>query len=274
MKRLLLFVLIVVWSISLAGCAMLPSQLSSVPKMQFDKLTVVENQGSQQINQQESLDNIISDYIIENVAFTAIDGKVFEAHQLYGSEEKNAETYAYLWSYQREFSSENGVIKDGSGSSMPMVIVLSKSDDGKYTVLEYKTPQDGEYYVASVKKLFPEKYQDTILKRTNVKMLEEIVRQKAENFFNSSEKADTSLTDKDRDGELKNGTGQYIGLIDQNSIEIKISGVPEEKAIMVFRLSASVKSKFDSYDLKNGDTVEITYLKNGYDQLVIMSLTK
>jgi hypothetical protein len=270
----LIFLLIIVLSISLTGCAMLPSQLSTVPKMQIDKLTVIENQGSQQINQQESLDSVISDYIIKNVAFTAIDGKVFEAHQLYGTEEKNGETYAYLWSYLREFGSENGVIKDGSGSSMPMVIVLSKSDDEKYTVLEYKTPQDGEYYLASVKKLFPEKYQDTILKRTNVKMLEEIVRQKAENFFNSSEKADTPVTDTDRDGELKSSAGRYIGQIDQNSIEIKISCVPEEKAIMAFRLSDSVKSEFDSYGLKNGDAVEITYFKNGYDQLVIMSLKR
>jgi hypothetical protein len=36
-------------------------------------------------------------------------------------------------------------------------------------------------------------------------MLEDIVRKKAENLFKSSGKADTPVTDKDRDGECKLG---------------------------------------------------------------------
>ncbi|MGI6119894.1 MAG: hypothetical protein ACOYIB_04865 [Desulfosporosinus sp.] len=264
MKKVFVLGLMVLTTLFLGGCAAFPSFLGSIPKMQFDKVTVIEDQSGQQNAQEESLNQVISDYI-KKIAFKSIGGTVFEAHELYGTEDKDGKTFVYLWSYQQEFASENGELVRGAGLSVPMVLVLNKDGNGNYTVLEYKVPQDGERYASSVKQLFPEKYQEKILLQTNVNTLSQIVRQKAENYFNTSEES------RQKDGDIITATGKYSGQIDSNSIEILIGA--EEKA-MAFRFSEGVKSKFDSYGLKQGDKVEITYAKNGYNQFILMSLKK
>ncbi len=270
--KLLVAALMVILTLSLGGCAQVSSLFGSVPKMEVERLTVVEDQGSQESNQAKGLDKAISDYIINKTAYKAIGGTVFEAHELYGTEEKQGGIVAYVWSYQQEYLSEKGVLQKGAASSTPMVLILNRDTNEKYTVKEHKTPQDGGNYTSSVKQLFPEKYQEMIMIRSNVNTLEQIVRQKAENYFSSAAKADTGQTpniDSLKDGVLQKGTGEYTGQIDGNSIELKLDGIQEEKA---FRLSEDIKNKFDSYGLNSGDRVEITYEKNGYDQLVLRSL--
>lgn len=72
----------------------------------------------------------------------------------------------------------------------------------------------------------------------------------------------------------KTDSGRYVGQIDSNSIEVKISGVPDAIAAKAFRLSEGVKAKFNSYGLKTGDVIRFTYQTNEYGQGVIMEITK
>lgn len=73
---------------------------------------------------------------------------------------------------------------------------------------------------------------------------------------------------------LKEDSGSYVGLIDNHSIEIEISGVPKEQAARAFELSDKVKDKFESIGLETGDQVRISYYRNEYGQLVLESIEK
>ena len=69
-------------------------------------------------------------------------------------------------------------------------------------------------------------------------------------------------------------TGTYVGQIDSNSIEIKISGVPEPKAARAFQLADMVKDNFDRFGLETGDQVLFSFFKNDNGQLVLTSIEK
>ncbi|MEI6100211.1 MAG: hypothetical protein WCP73_00100 [Eubacteriales bacterium] len=69
-------------------------------------------------------------------------------------------------------------------------------------------------------------------------------------------------------------TGVYQGQADSNFIEIKIAGQPEDHAYMVFMLTGELKNNFDSFSLKTGDRVQISYYKNKDGQLVLTNLSK
>lgn len=72
----------------------------------------------------------------------------------------------------------------------------------------------------------------------------------------------------------KTDSGRYVGQIDSNSIEVKISGAPDAIAAKAFRLSDGVKAKFDSYGLKSGDVIRFTYQTNEHGQGIITEITK
>ena len=57
--------------------------------------------------------------------------------------------------------------RQGEQSFKPMVVAMEKRINGEYSVIESKTPKEGEEYFSSVKEMFPEKYQDRILNRKN-----------------------------------------------------------------------------------------------------------
>lgn len=61
--------------------------------------------------------------------------------------------------------------------------------------------------------------------------------------------------------ETKTTEGEYIGLIEANFIEIKISGQPEDKAFASFMLSEDVKKEFEELKLNSGEMVRIEYEK-------------
>lgn len=75
----------------------------------------------------------------------------------------------------------------------------------------------------------------------------------------SNSQPNNNNTSEDQ-GEVKIDSGRYVGQIDSNSIEIKISGVPDEIAARAFQLSDEVKEKFQEYGFKEGDEVIFDYI--------------
>ncbi|KJS82577.1 MAG: hypothetical protein JM58_14570 [Peptococcaceae bacterium BICA1-8] len=73
---------------------------------------------------------------------------------------------------------------------------------------------------------------------------------------------------------VQKDSGTYIGLINNNSIEIKISGVPDEISARAFQLADKVKDDFENFGLKTGDQVHFTFYKNNNGQLVLTSIEK
>ncbi|KNY28295.1 hypothetical protein [Pseudobacteroides cellulosolvens] len=260
--------------------------ITSVPQMEVDKVAVVEDKNLKQSDKQNTIDDVISKYLEQKFDFKAIGGVVFEAHELYGVEKKDDKTYAYIWSVQQEYKYTDGKLENGAGLSIPLVLVMNADRDNKYTVLEYKAPKDGEQYASSIKEMFPKEYHEKILTRTNSAELEEIVKQKAQNYFISGSKAgsntkttgtsDPANTPKSsvKDGDIQKGMGIYTGLIDGNSIEVKLIKSSGEAEAAAFRFSDKVRPAFDKLALKTGDKIEFEYTTNGYEQNILMSINK
>lgn len=69
-------------------------------------------------------------------------------------------------------------------------------------------------------------------------------------------------------------SGRYVGQIDANSIEIKISGVPDAQAARAFRLSEQMKEALPKMGLKRDMQIKFTYTQNANGQQVITSIQK
>lgn len=69
-------------------------------------------------------------------------------------------------------------------------------------------------------------------------------------------------------------SGSYVGRADNNFIEIKISGVPEENASKVFMLSEEVRTNFDSYNLQTGEAIQFDYATNEDGQTIIYRIKR
>ena len=139
----------------------------AVPKMVINKVTVIEN-NSIQAKQQKEIDAVISKYLVDSFNTNTKADKTLEAHELLGVEENNDKIYAYIWAYQGGFMNQGiSGYTPGENSFKPMVVVMEKRTNGEYSVIESRTPKEGEEYFSSVKEMFPEKYQDRILNRKN-----------------------------------------------------------------------------------------------------------
>lgn len=72
--------------------------------------------------------------------------------------------------------------------------------------------------------------------------------------------------------EILIGTGTYVGQIDNNSVEIIISGAPEDMATRAFRFSPELREKFDSLGLQDNSPVKFEYAIYNQDQWMLMSI--
>ncbi|MFZ5646556.1 MAG: hypothetical protein ACOY30_02940 [Bacillota bacterium] len=73
---------------------------------------------------------------------------------------------------------------------------------------------------------------------------------------------------------IRRDSGRYVGQIDNNFIEIKISGVPDNIAARSFMLGDKLKEQFSKLGLKKDDQVGFTYMENDKNQMVIMEIKK
>ncbi len=80
--------------------------------------------------------------------FTAV------SYDLMKVDKSGAKTTVYAWILCQEYSCENGVLAEESGSHIPTVITAEKSG-GHYTLVEYWIPRDGGYYTDDIRDKFP-----------------------------------------------------------------------------------------------------------------------
>lgn len=78
-----------------------------------------------------------------------------------------------------------------------------------------------------------------------------------------------------KESDIRKDTGRFMGQIDSNSIEVKVSGVPEGISLRAFQLGDSIKEGFDKYGLEPGDEISFTYKTPGNgERPVIIELSK
>jgi predicted small lipoprotein YifL len=72
--------------------------------------------------------------------------------------------------------------------------------------------------------------------------------------------------------DLQTDTGRYVGQIDNNFIEIMISGVPEEMAFRSFMLSPELRENFDVLALETDQQIKFQFYENNQNQLVVVDI--
>lgn len=86
--------------------------------------------------------------------------------------------------------------------------------------------------------------------------------------------SDNANAENRSESKMKTGTGTFQGQIDSSFIEIKISGVPDDKALRVFMLSEEIKASLEQLKLEKGVNIKIQYHKNENGQDVITLIEK
>jgi len=87
-----------------------------------------------------------------------------EGHIILDSEGNDGTVKVYAIASLGVFGFENGIFTIVSGSgAIPTVMIFSRNENGKYSLLEYKEPMDGALYMDSIKQMFPQKLQDRVL---------------------------------------------------------------------------------------------------------------
>ena len=94
-----------------------------------------------------------------------------------------------------------------------------------------------------------------------------------ENETSNGDEPVSSETEEPDEEELKIDSGTYVGLIDSNHIEIKISGVPEEIASKVFVVDEEIKNTIEE-EITEEDDVKFEYYLNEDDVGVIIAIEK
>lgn len=74
--------------------------------------------------------------------------------------------------------------------------------------------------------------------------------------------------------DVRTDSGRFAGRIDLNSIEVRISGVPDEIGPRVFRLSDEARERFEDLALAEGDVIRFDYRLSEAGQDVIIDLER
>jgi hypothetical protein len=74
--------------------------------------------------------------------------------------------------------------------------------------------------------------------------------------------------------DTKTESGRFWGKVTGDSIEIKISGVPDIMPPRVFGLSEQIRSDFPRYNLQQGDVIKFDYITDASSKPVIVKMER
>ena len=125
---------------------------------------VVSKNGDFKAQNPKTVDEAVSQAILSRGKGYKEEEVFTEGHTILDTEEKNNRVKVYTISSFGSFGFENGIFTKVSGSgAIPTVITFIKNENGEYSLLEYKEPQDGSYYIKSIKEMFPSKMWSKVL---------------------------------------------------------------------------------------------------------------
>lgn len=183
--------------------------------------------------------------IVEHNSSNSDSEGVFSAvhHKVLGIDRSLNQTTVYLWSMYQEYSLENGVIREGSGSHIPVVITAKRTGKhGHYELVEYWQPRDGSYYVKDIREKFPWYLEGKALdSQRYVKEQEEFCRKAAEEAF----------------ADAISGVG---GTDDPSEVSERVDGHPSlyAKVLEVYENSILVEAIKDGEGVKAGQRFSVS----------------
>jgi hypothetical protein len=100
-------------------------------------------------------------YLIDQLGETGFGGKSFCAYKVLDLEQKDDALNEYVYVGCQEYYLKDGLRKKGTGSALPVALVLRK-EGSTFKVLSHKIPGDGGQYSRDVERIFPKKTHEEI----------------------------------------------------------------------------------------------------------------
>lgn len=139
----------------------------------------------QQKQLDNSLKNLTQNFLIENISKVGFGGKAFCAYKTLDVDKENSNVSEYVVAVCQEYFLQDGVLKKGTGYSVPVAIYI-KYQNGGYSVIDYKVPRDGSMYSYDVEHIFPQKTHEQIFRSGTDRSLLDEVEKEAQTYFKSS----------------------------------------------------------------------------------------
>jgi hypothetical protein len=95
----------------------------------------------------------VEDYLAANIGTSAFGGNVFCAYEPLNAPQ-GAEGKVYLWVLCQEYVLEQMALVDGSGVSLPVVLLIQEKN-GHSEAVGHLVPRDGAHYGPDVRAMFP-----------------------------------------------------------------------------------------------------------------------
>lgn len=100
-------------------------------------------------------------------------------------------------------------------------------------------------------------------------------QKKNDTIIQEDHDSQTEITENNSSLTIKTDSGSYVGQADNNSIEIRISGVQDdEMAFRVFKISEEVRLAFESLSLNKDDQVKFSYYEKDIGQPVLVKIER
>jgi hypothetical protein len=131
----------------------------------------------------QSLAGMTDAYLTENIGKTGFGGKTFCTYKTLDIEEAKQGVNEYLYVVCQEYYLNDGHLKAGTGTGLPVVLSLQKENQ-TYKVVGHKTPRDGSQNWHDIETLFPAGTHEEIQAiRNGPNFWREELEKKAINYF-------------------------------------------------------------------------------------------
>jgi hypothetical protein len=133
---------------------------------------------------------VIESYLVDHLGVPAWDGKVFCSYAILDAEQVSG-GYVYLWALCLQQHLEEDGLVVGAGISVPVALQVQE-ENGNWGIVGYLVPQDGTFFGADVRKIFPKSTWDQILPGNNreinqknelVQRLEKALEMQAKSYY-------------------------------------------------------------------------------------------
>ena len=131
----------------------------------------------------QSLVGVTDDYLTEHIGKTGFGGKTFCTYKTLDIEETAQGINEYLFAVCQEYYFDDGHLKGGTATGLPVVLSLQKENQ-TYKVVGHKTPRDGSQNWHDIQTLFPAGTHEEIQAiRNGPNFWREELEKKASNYF-------------------------------------------------------------------------------------------
>lgn len=97
---------------------------------------------------------IIEEYISNLDVSRFEENMTFMSTHYFGNRYNDDKLEVYLWVRFSDYDTTNGKFEEGSGYSIPYVVVVNTKDDA-FEIISHQIPKDGSEYKKSINDMFP-----------------------------------------------------------------------------------------------------------------------